>query len=196
MFTGIIKSQGVVTDVTVTSDGALLAVSSGELAEALSLGESVAVNGVCLTIATLAPPAFSFHLTPETLSRTSLGDLATGDIVNLEPALRVGEILGGHVVQGHVDATGEVREKATEGESVLMRFSAPPEVIRYLIVKGSIAVDGVSLTITDLNAQTFAVSLVQYTQEHTNLTQKPPGAPVNLEVDLFAKYVERLLHKE
>lgn len=193
MFTGIIKALGAVTRVAVTSDGAHLEIAVPKFAETLSAGESVAVNGACLTVAALAPPAFAFQLTPETLSRTNLSDLAPGDVVNLESALRVGDSLGGHVVQGHVDATGTILERTAVGESVVMRFSAPPEVLRYLIEKGSIAVDGVSLTVTEIDSQSFAVSLVQYTQEHTNLTRKSLGARVNLEVDIFAKYVERLL---
>lgn len=196
MFTGIIKALGTVTDVAVSPGGAYLTIASHEVADDLDLGESVAVNGVCLTVTTREPPGFTFQLTPETLSRTSLGDLSVGDSVNLEPALRVGDSLGGHVVQGHVDATGTVVDQTAVGDSVVMRFAAPPDVLRYLIVKGSIAVDGVSLTVTGVESQTFAVSLVQYTQEHTNLTQKPLGARVNLEVDLFAKYVERLLLRE
>ena len=193
MFTDIITALGTVADMAVTPGGARLAVAAPALADALSLGESVAVNGTCLTVAALEPPVFACQLTPETLSRTNLGDLASGDRVNLEPALRVGDSLGGHMVQGHVDATGTVLARTARGDSVVMRYSAPPEVMRYAIVKGSIAVDGVSLTITEVDARSFAVSLVQYTQEHTNLTQKPLEARVNLEVDLFAKYVERLL---
>ncbi len=196
MFTGIIKALGTVADIAVTADGAEFSISSPEIVASLSLGESVAVNGTCLTVATLSPPAAAFQLTPETLSRTSLSDLAVGDHVNLEPALRVGDSLGGHIVQGHVDATGTVLAQTAVGDSVVMRFSAPPEVLRYAIVKGSVAVDGVSLTITEVESQEFAVSLVQYTQTHTNLMRKPHGARVNLEVDLFAKYVERLLQQD
>ena len=196
MFTGIIKALGTVADIAVTADGAEFSISSPEIVASLSLGESVAVNGTCLTVASLSPPAAAFQLTPETLSRTSLGDLAVGDHVNLEPALRVGDSLGGHIVQGHVDATGTVLAQTAVGDSVVMRFSAPPEVLRYAIVKGSVAVDGVSLTITEVESQEFAVSLVQYTQTHTNLMRKPHGARVNLEVDLFAKYVERLLQQD
>ncbi len=195
MFTGIIKALGTVNNVEVTPDGARLEIAARGIADTLSHGDSVAVNGTCLTIAALRPPAIAFQLTPETLSRTSLGELSAGDKVNLEPALRVGDSLGGHVVQGHVDATGTILEQAVVGDSVVMRFSAPPEVLRYVVVKCSIAVDGVSLTVTALESQAFAVSLVQYTKEHTNLTRKPLGARVNLEVDLFAKYVERLLHQ-
>lgn len=196
MFTGIIKALGTVTHVAATADGAQLEISAPGFADTLSDGESVALNGACLTVAALAPPKFSFELTPETLSRTNLGDLTQGDIVNLEPALRIGDSLSGHVVQGHVDGTGTILEQNTVGDSVEMRFSAPPEVLRYLIEKGSIAVDGVSLTVFGINSRAFGVSLVQYTQEQTNLTRKPLGARVNLEVDLFAKYVERLLTQE
>lgn len=193
MFTGIIKALGSVTHVAATADGAQFEIAASEFADVLSDGESVAVNGACLTVAALAPPAFSFSLTPETLSRTNLGDLTQGDLVNLEAALRVGDSLSGHVVQGHVDGTGTILEQNPVGDSVVMRFSAPPEVLRYLIEKGSIAVEGVSLTVFGIDSQSFAVSLVQYTQEHTNLTRKPLGARVNLEVDVLAKYVERLL---
>ena len=193
MFTGIIKALGSVTHVAATADGAQFEIAASEFADVLSDGESVAVNGACLTVAALAPPAFSFSLTPETLSRTNLGDLTQGDLVNLEPALRVGDSLSGHIVQGHVDGTGTILEQNPVGDSVVMRFSAPPEVLRYLIEKGSIAVEGVSLTVFGIDSQSFAVSLVQYTQEHTNLTRKPLGARVNLEVDVLAKYVERLL---
>ena len=193
MFTGIITALGTVTHLAASADGAELEIAAPEIASTLSPGESVAVNGACLTVATLEPPAFACQLTPETLSRTGLGDLSPGDRVNLEPALRVGDSLGGHIVQGHVDATGTILARTSVGDSVVMRFTAPPEVLRYLIVKGSVAVDGVSLTVSEVNAQDFAVSLVQYTQEHTNLTRKPLGARLNLEVDLFAKYVERLL---
>lgn len=196
MFTGIIRALGTVSHVAVSSDGAHLEIAAPEIAATLTEGESVAVNGCCLTVATRNPPAFTFQLTPETLSRTCMGDLAIGEAVNLEPALRVGDSLGGHVVQGHVDATGTVLEQAPVGDSVVMRYTAPPEVLRYLILKGSIAVDGVSLTVTAVESQSFAVSLVQYTQAHTNLTRKPLGACVNLEVDLFAKYIERLLQQD
>ena len=193
MFTGIIKALGSVTHVAATADGARLNIRAPELADTLCLGESVAVNGTCLTVVSVRPPTVAFDLTPETLSRTSLGDLSSGDLANLEPALRVGDSLGGHIVQGHVDGTGTILERNAAGDSVVMRFAAPPEVLRYLIEKGSIAVDGVSLTVFEVSARSFAVSLVQYTQEHTNLTRNPVGARVNLEVDLFAKYVERLL---
>ena len=196
MFTGIIKALGTVTNVVATADGAQLEIAAPGFADTLSEGESVAVNGACLTVAALAPPSFAFQLTPETLSRTNLGDLTRGDIVNLEPALRVGDSLSGHVVQGHVDGTGTILEQAVVGDSMEMRFSAPPEVLHYLIEKGSIAVDGVSLTVFSINSRSFGVSLVQYTQEQTNLTRKPVGASVNLEVDVLAKYVERLLKQE
>ena len=195
MFTGIIMALGTVNHLAVTANGAHLEVAAPEIAGSLAAGESVAVNGCCLTVATLAPPVFAFQLTPETLARTCLGDLAAGDRVNLEPALRVGDSLGGHVVQGHVDGAGTVLEQTAVGASVVMRFAAPPNVLRYLVVKGSLAVDGVGLTITAVDSRSFAVSLVQYTQEHTSLTDKPLGARVNLEVDIFAKYVERLLQQ-
>lgn len=196
LFTGIIKAVGTVNHVVATSAGGHLEIAAPAISVTLTAGESVAVNGACLTVATLEPPTLAFQLTPETLSRTCLGDLASGDSVNLEPALRVGDSLGGHVVQGHVDGTGTILEETAVGDSVVMRFTAPPDVLRYLVVKGSLAVDGVSLTIIAVDSRAFAVSLVQYTQEHTSLTEKPLGARVNLEVDIFAKYVERLLRRD
>jgi riboflavin synthase len=179
MFTGIVRELGRVT----SFDGARLVVETQIEA---GLGDSVSINGACLTVVA-NDGGLAFDVVAETLARTTLGALAAGDAVNLEPALRAGEPLGGHIVQGHVDAVGHVR---SIGEPVWI--DAPPDVLRYCAEKGSIAVDGVSLTIAALDDDGFAVALVPHTLEATTLGQAEPGTDVNLEVDVLAKYVERL----
>ncbi|HEX3224926.1 MAG TPA: riboflavin synthase [Gaiellaceae bacterium] len=179
MFTGIVRDLGRVA----SFDGSRLIVDTEIDA---GLGDSVSVNGTCLTVVA-NDDGLSFDVVTETLSRTTLGELAAGDAVNLEPALRAGEPLGGHIVQGHVDAVGRVR---STGEPVWI--DAPADVLRYCVGKGSIAVDGVSLTIAALDDTGFAVALVPHTLAVTTLGQAQPGTPVNLEIDVLAKYVERL----
>jgi riboflavin synthase len=179
MFTGIVRDLGRVA----SFDGARLIVDTEIEA---GLGDSVSINGTCLTVVANAD-GLSFDVVEETLSRTTLGELSTGDAVNLEPALRAGEPLGGHIVQGHVDAVGRVR---SVGEPAWI--DAPPEVLRYCVEKGSIAVDGVSLTIAALDEAGFAVALVPHTLAVTTLGHAQPGTAVNLEIDVLAKYVERL----
>jgi riboflavin synthase len=179
MFTGIVRDLGRVA----SFDGARLVVDT-EL-EA-GLGDSVSINGACLTVVANSG-GLSFDVVAETLSRTTLGELAAGEAVNLEPALRAGEPLGGHIVQGHVDAVGRVR---SVGEPVWI--DAPRDILRYCVEKGSIAVDGVSLTIAALDDEGFAVALVPHTLAVTTLGHARPGTAVNLEVDVLAKYVERL----
>lgn len=179
MFTGIVRDLGRVA----SFDGARLIVETDIEA---GLGDSVSINGACLTVVANAD-GLSFDVVSETLSRTTLGELSAGDAVNLEPALRAGEPLGGHVVQGHVDAVGRVR---SVGEPVWI--DAPHDVLRYCVEKGSIAVDGVSLTIAALDDAGFAVALVPHTLAVTTLGHARPGTAVNLEIDILAKYVERL----
>ena len=192
MFTGLIAELGTVDDVDRTSEGARLRVR-GMLARDLSEGDSVAVNGVCLTATTVNGGAFSADVMAETLRRSSLGALGAGDAVNLELPLRASDRLGGHVVQGHVDGLGTVREVRDEGFARVVRIDAPPELLRYVAAQGSIAVDGISLTVAELHDDGFAVSLIPETLERTNLGGAQPGARVNLEVDVLAKYVERLV---
>jgi riboflavin synthase len=179
MFTGIVRDLGRVA----SFDGARLVIDTEIEA---GLGDSVSINGTCLTVVANEGD-LSFDVVSETLSRTTLGKLSAGDAVNLEPALRAGEPLGGHIVQGHVDAVGRVR---SVGEPVWI--DAPPDVLRYCVEKGSIAVDGVSLTIAALDDAGFAVALVPHTLAVTTLGHAKPGTPVNLEIDVLAKYVERL----
>jgi len=181
MFTGIVRERGRV----VAFDGARLVVAAGIAAE---VGDSVAVSGVCLTVVERDGGTLAFDVGAETLSRSTLGALEPGDEVNVEPALRAGEPLGGHIVQGHVDGVGSLRRIA-EG---LTWFDAPASILRYCVEKGSVAVDGTSLTIAALDEGGFAAALVPHTLAETTLGTLEPGDPVNLEVDVIAKYVERL----
>jgi riboflavin synthase len=191
VFTGLVQGQGEVAAVEPTDDGARLAVRTPLTAE-LSPGDSVAVNGVCLTATRIEDGAFHADVMHETLRRSSLGDVAPGGTVNLELPLRATDRLGGHVVQGHVDGVGVVRSLEEDGFSRRVAIDAPPEVLRYVVEKGSIAVDGVSLTVAALDADGFAVALIPETLERTSLGAAGPGTRVNLEVDVLAKYVERL----
>ncbi len=192
MFTGLIADLGSVEAVERDDAGATLRIRT-QLAGELAPGDSIAVNGVCLTAVEAAGGAFRAEAMPETLMRSSLGSLATGDAVNLELAMRLGDRLGGHIVQGHVDGTGTVASTASEGISRVVEIDVEPELARYLVEKGSVAVDGVSLTVSGLREDGFAVSLIPETLERTTLGGKQEGAQVNIEVDMLAKHVERLI---
>lgn len=188
MFTGIVEEVG-----TVSSMGpGKIAVSASTVLEGTRAGDSIAVNGACLTVAVLGPASFTVDVMPETLRRTNLGQLRPGSRVNLERALLVGGRIGGHLVQGHVDAAGSVISLVPEGGAIIARFSAGPEVMRYVVEKGFIAVDGVSLTVVSSDRGSFAVSLVGFTLGNTILGSRKIGDQVNLEVDVMAKYVEKL----
>jgi riboflavin synthase len=193
VFTGIVREVGRVAALDGGSDGVRLEVDAPETAAAVAIGDSVAINGVCLTAVAVADGRIAFDAVPETLARTSLGRLGTGATVNVEPALRAGEPLGGHYVQGHVDGVGTVRSADAEGDGRRVWFDAPPELLRYVVEKGSVAVEGTSLTVADLDGAGFAVALIPHTLEATTLGALTPGDPVNLEADVLAKYVERLL---
>ncbi|HKI93253.1 MAG TPA: riboflavin synthase [Gaiellaceae bacterium] len=193
MFTGIVREQGKVASIDGGTGGIRLVVEAPETAAAAALGDSVAVGGVCLTVVAAGEGRLSFDAVPETLSRTALSRLEPGGTVNLEPALRAGEPLGGHIVQGHVDGVGTVRSAEPEGEGARVWVDAPAAVLRYCIEKGSVTVDGVSLTVAALDDDGFAVALVPHTLAVTTLGALAAGDPVNLEVDVLAKYVERLL---
>jgi len=185
VFTGLVQETATVAGL---GGGRLRLESQLELAD----GDSVAVNGVCLTATAVGDDGFDADVMPETLQRSSLGGLVPGDRVNVELPLRAGDRLGGHVVQGHVDGTGTVGSVSDEGFARLVRVSAPAELLRYVVEKGSIAVDGVSLTVFDVDDEGFSVSLIPETRERTTLGSAVPGRTVNLEVDILAKYVEKL----
>ena len=190
MFTGIIEEIGRVTSTPAGS----LTIAASDVLKGIKLGSSIAVNGVCLTIADFDNNYFSVGIMPETQKQTNLGILRVGDKVNLERPLTLGGELGGHLVQGHVDDTGRVASIIWDGETMLIRFEAPPEVMRFTVPKGFIAVDGASLTIVNRDTSSFWVSVVDYTQKHTTLGGKQVSDLVNLEVDIIAKYVEQLSH--
>jgi riboflavin synthase len=192
VFTGLVADLGHVARVDRTADGVRLTVES-PLARELGEGDSVAVNGVCLTAVGICGDRFGADVMHETLRRSSLGDVDEGGRVNLELPLRADGRLGGHLVQGHVDRVGAVVDVRDEGFARVVTVEAPAELLRYVVEKGSIAVDGVSLTVAEVGDTTFAVSLIPETLERTNLGAATPGTPVNLEVDILAKYVEKLV---
>ena len=189
MFTGIVRELGTVD----AFDGSRLVVAAPETAAGAAVGDSVAVAGVCLTVVETAEGRLAFDVVPETLSRTALGRLEPGGEVNVEPSLRVGDRLGGHVVQGHVDAVGRVRSVAPEGDGRRVWVDAPESVLGYCIEKGSIAVDGVSLTVAAFDDDGFEVALIPHTLAVTTLGRLEPAAEVNLEADVLGKVVERLV---
>jgi riboflavin synthase len=192
MFTGLIQDLGRVTGVDATGDGVTLAVRTALAAE-IAEGDSVAVDGVCLTATAIANGEFRAEVMHETLRRSSLGEASRGSGVNLELPLRASDRLGGHIVQGHVDGVGRIRDVRDDGFARVVAVSAPPELMRYVVEKGSIAVCGVSLTVAAVGEDWFSVSLIPETLERTTLGALAPGAPVNLEVDVVAKYVEKLV---
>jgi riboflavin synthase len=192
VFTGIVREIGRVVAVDGDDEGLTLLVEAPRTAEGLAVGDSVSVAGVCLTAEAVEDGTVRFHAVPETLARTSLGRLGPGDQVNVEPALRVGEPLGGHIVQGHVDDLGTVASLVEEGDGARLTIGAADDILRLCVEKGSIAVDGVSLTVAGLDDEGFAVALVPHTLAVTTLGALKAGDQVNLEADVLAKYVERL----
>jgi riboflavin synthase len=195
VFTGIVRERGRVRAVEGEGDGRRIVVEAPETAATTAVGDSVSIGGACLTVVAVADGKIAFDAVAETLSRTSLGTLSPAAEVNVEPALRAGEPLGGHFVQGHVDAVGRVRSVVSEGAGRRVWVDAPEDVLRYCVEKGSITVEGVSLTIAELDETGFAVALIPHTLVVTTLGGLRPGEPVNLEADVLAKYAERLLHR-
>jgi len=188
VFTGIVEEVGRLSSAPTGS----LVITAKQVLQGMERGQSIAVNGVCLTVTDFSANLFSVDIMPETLSRTNLGLLSAGGKVNLERPVALGGQLGGHLVQGHVDATGRVVSTKWDDQTMLVGFEAPDEVMRYVVEKGFIAVDGVSLTVVTRDASSFQVSIVGYTQRHTILGNRRVGEMVNLEVDIIAKYVEQM----
>lgn len=196
MFTGIVEEIGQVERlVTDQMDHTTLAITCQTVLRDTQIGESIAVNGVCLTVTALSDNGFSVGVTPETLRRTNLGGLRSGDPVNLERSLAFNGRMGGHYVQGHIDGTGEIVRIVPEGDSKLVTVHLPLDLMRYVVEKGYLAVDGVSLTVFNLTAETVTIALIAHTQQAVIMGQQQVGARVNLEVDIIAKYVERLLRR-
>lgn len=196
MFTGIVETVGKLTATANGRDAVRLTVAAGRIAEDVAIGDSVAINGVCLTVVEIKPPFLSFEAVYETLRRTSLGRLSIGDPVNLERALAVNGRFGGHIVQGHVDGTGRIASIRSVGDSWFVYVDAAPELLRYVVTKGSICIDGISLTVMEVSDRTFAVSIIPHTWDNTTLEHLRAGDLVNLETDIIGKYVERLLGTE
>jgi riboflavin synthase len=195
VFTGIVRERGTLVSRDGGADGAELVVEAPQTAAGTERGDSVSIDGCCLTATDVSDGRIAFHAVAETLDRSTLAALAPGAHVNVEPALKAGEPLGGHYVQGHVDGVGRVARADPEGEGKRLRVEAPPELLRYCVHKGSVAVQGVSLTIAALDDDAFEIALVPHTLAATTLGDLGPGDPVNLEVDVLAKYVERLLRR-
>lgn len=196
MFTGIVRELGRIAAVEGGDDGRRLTIDAPETAGRLAVGDSVAIDGCCLTATEVANGGFSATAVPETLARTTLGRLEPGDEVNLEAAARVGDPLGGHFVQGHVDGVGRVASVEPEGDGARLRVEAPAELLRYCVEKGSVAVGGVSLTIASVEDGGFSVALIPHTLAVTTLGALSRGDQVNLEADVLAKYVEKLVHSD
>ena len=193
MFTGIIEEVGTVRAITNTASGTALRIAAERVTEGTRVGDSIAVNGVCLTVTAFDASGFSADVMHETLNRSSLGSLTPGSRVNLERAMRADGRFGGHIVAGHVDGTGKIRDIRRDDNAVWYTIHAEPAVLRYIVEKGSIAIDGISLTVARVNSDTFAVSVIPHTASVTNLSDRKKGDTVNLENDIIGKYVERLL---
>lgn len=193
MFTGLVQSLGTVKSASADGHGGrVIRVAEPTWADRLTVGESVAVNGACMTVTDRGAGAFEFQVGPESLAKTTLGALAVGDRVNLERALRAGDPIGGHFVSGHIDTVGTVRERTQSGDWETVWFGFPAEYGELLVSKGSIAIDGVSLTLVGVEAERFSVMLIPHTRDHTTLGFRPAGSRVNLEFDLLAKHVQKL----
>jgi riboflavin synthase len=196
VFTGIVEEIGVVREVEARSGATRLTIAAAITREHTAIGDSIAVNGVCLTVVAIGEEDFAFEAVPETLRRTNLDRLTAGDSVNLERAVREGRTFGGHYVQGHVDGTATLAKRVADGEAVNLWFALDRSIAKYLVEKGFVTVDGVSLTVVEANPDSFSVTLVPHTQRAVRFGASGPGEIVNIEVDVLAKYVERLVdHK-
>lgn len=193
MFTGLVEELGKIKQIVRGAKSVRLSVFGNKVLEEVKLGDSIAVNGTCLTVVEFGRDWFTADVMPETVDRTALAGLKPGDRVNLERTLRVGDRLGGHIVSGHIDGVGTIAAKEQNDNAVIVRIEAGPEVMRYMIQKGSIAIDGTSLTVVDYGVDWFTVSLIPHTAAMTTVGLKAVGEPVNLEADIIGKYVEKLL---
>ena len=195
MFTGIVEEMGGITVMNKSLAGAKLTILASTVMSDLKIGDSVSVNGICLTVVSRSERDFSVEVSPETLSVTTLGSFAVGMPVNLERAMKLNERIGGHLVAGHVDGVGMIRSRQQDANAIVFTIGAPPEILRYCVAKGSITVDGISLTINAVNEQGFSIAIIPHTAKVTILGLKQVNDTVNLESDLIGKYVERLLQE-
>ncbi|MFY0543925.1 riboflavin synthase [Brevibacillus sp. H7] len=193
MFTGIVEELGVLENVTGNSVASKLLIKADKVLKGVQLGDSIAVNGVCLTVTSFSSAHFTADVMPETMKKTNLGRLKRGETINLERAMRLGDRFGGHIVSGHVDGTGEIVSREPHANAVLFRIKAGADLLKYMVPRGSVAVDGISLTLVDVTAAGFTISIIPHTLSHTNMQGKHPGDLVNLECDVIGKYVERLM---
>ncbi|SHI67349.1 riboflavin synthase alpha chain [Geosporobacter subterraneus DSM 17957] len=194
MFTGLVEEIGTIQSILKGTKSAKIVIQAKKILEKVQLGDSIAVNGVCLTVTDFTSHSFAVDVMAETIGRTNLGDLTAGSKVNLERALRLGDRLGGHLVSGHIDGLGIIRDFKQEDNAVWVSISAPPEILKYIIEKGSIAIDGISLTVAYVDERVFKVSIIPHTKDVTTLLKKSPGDAVNLECDMIGKYIERFLN--
>lgn len=195
MFSGIIETTGTITAVEKTNAGAQLTLTTTLPLAEVSLGESICINGTCLTVTAIGTTTLSFDVSAESLRRTNLGSLTVGDDINIERSLRVSDRLSGHVVSGHVDGVGQVDSLVPEGDSFLYTFTIPPDLSRYLVEKGSVAVDGISLTVFHCTPIRFSCAIIPHTYQVTTLHRRKPGDRVNIEVDMQGKYIEKFVQE-
>jgi len=193
MFTGIIEEMGVIKSIKQAEKSSVLRIEGQKVLQGTHIGDSISTNGICLTVTKIEKDFFEADVMSESLKRTNIGELAPGSHVNLERALSLATRLGGHIVSGHIDGTGQIREFRRDDNAVWITVETSPELLRYIIEKGSIAIDGVSLTVVTVDDQSFQVSVIPHTGAETVLLQKQPGGTVNLECDMIGKYVEKLL---
>ncbi|OEH93653.1 riboflavin synthase [Bacillus solimangrovi] len=195
MFTGIVEEIGSIVKMNRTKDAIVMTIGAKTILEDVNLGDSIAVNGVCLTVTSFSEKSFTVDVMPETVKSTSLNAIKEGSTVNLERAMAAGGRFGGHFVSGHVDGTGKIRSRKAKANAIYYEIEVPNEILRYIVLKGSVAVDGTSLTVFGTSAQTFTVSLIPHTLEETILGSKVIGDIVNIECDMLAKYIERFLEQ-
>lgn len=193
MFTGIIEETGVIRALSMSGHSGEIRIRANKVLERTKIGDSIAVNGICLTVTSLSADGFTADIMPETVSRSSMKTAAAGDKVNLERAMAADGRFGGHIVSGHIDGTGTIREMSRDENAVWVRIQAGPEILRYIVEKGSITIDGISLTVARVTGQDFSVSIIPHTGEETTLLSRREGDIVNLETDIIAKYTEKLL---
>ncbi|PKQ66782.1 riboflavin synthase [Labilibaculum manganireducens] len=193
MFTGLIEEIGSIKSIQSGGKSIRLTVSARKIMDDVKLGDSIAANGICLTVVSFNSTGFSADVMPETMSRTNFGLLGAGSRVNLERALRVGDRMGGHMVSGHIDGLGEVAGREHDDNAIWVSIAAPGNILKYIVEKGSVAIDGISLTVAYVDEKIFKVSIIPLTQEDTTLTSKKKGEKVNLECDITAKYIEKFL---
>ena len=194
MFTGIVEEKGIIRSLNINGRSGTIRIEARKVLEGTSIGDSIAVNGICLTVTSMGDGFFTADVMAETVRRSSLGILSQGSEVNLERAMAANGRFGGHIVSGHIDGTGTVRSLVREENAIWVTIDTPPEILKYIVHKGSICIDGISLTVASVGSDNFKVSVIPHTGSETTLLSKRPGSPVNLENDIIAKYVERLMN--